>query len=366
MADEHKSPLHAIQESMGATFVPEGGWLWTESFGDTDAEYRAPRENVGMWDLAPLNKWEFTGKDATTAIQRIHSNDIAGMSVGQVKYGAFLDIDGLMVDDGTVYKFAGDHYWVMTNGMERREYFAGNTQGLDVNIEYRSFELPNLQVQGPRSRDFLAVLTDADLSSLKYFTFLPEQVKVGGVPVTLSRTGFSGELGFELFVAAENAEDLWKAVHGAGAQPYGVGVIEPIRIETGMIVTDYDYEQNTRTPFDFNMDRLVATGKADAAFNGKAKLSEIAKNPPNRFKTVKWDGDLTPEYGSKLTSGGAEVGVLTSPCQSPTFGGIGLAILASDVASDGEKVEIAHESGAIPGTVDVLAIYDPNKTRPRS
>lgn len=366
MADEHKSPFYEIQESLGASFVPEGGWLWTDSFGDTGAEYKAPREGVGMWDLAPLNKWEFTGTDATAAIQRMHSNDIAGMRPGRVRYGAFLDSDGLMIDDGTVYKFSDERYWVMTNGMERREYFAENTEGLDVNIEYRSFELPNLQVQGPRSRDLVGSLTDADLSALKYFSFLPEQVTVGGVPVTLSRTGFSGELGFELFVDAENAEDLWKAVHGAGAQPYGVGVIEPIRIETGMIVTDYDYEPNARTPFDFNMDRLVATDVASAEYNGKAKLAEIGKNPPNRFKTVKWDGDVTPEYGSTITKDGEEVGVCTSPCQSPVFGGIGLAILRSDIAVDGEKVEIAHADGTLPATIDVLAIYDPDKRKPRS
>lgn len=366
MADEHRSPFYAIQEALGATFVPEGGWLWTDSFGDTDAEYRAPRENVGMWDLAPLNKWEFTGPDATAAIQRMHSNDIVGMSVGQVRYGAFLDADGLMIDDGTVFKFADDRYWVMTNGMERQDYFTENTQGLEVQVVYRSFELPNLQVQGPRSRDFLSGLTDADLSSLKYFWFLPEQVKVGGVPVTLARTGFSGELGFELFVDANDAEDLWKAVHGAGAQPYGVGVIEPIRIETGMIVTDYDYEPHARTPFDFSMDRLVATGKASATFNGRDALTAIAQDPPNRFKTVKWDGDVTPEYGSPITKDGEEVGVCTSPCQSPKFGGIGLAILRSDVAVDGGKVEIAHEGGTIPATIDVLAIYDPEKRKPRS
>ncbi len=254
----------------------------------------------------------------------------------------------------------------MTNGMERQDYFTENTQGLEVQVVYRSFELPNLQVQGPRSRDFLSGLTDADLSSLKYFWFLPEQVKVGGVPVTLARTGFSGELGFELFVDANDAEDLWKAVHGAGAHPYGVGVIEPIRIETGMIVTDYDYEPHARTPFDFSMDRLVATGKASATFNGRDALTAIAQDPPNRFKTVKWDGDVTPEYGSPITKDGEEVGVCTSPCQSPKFGGIGLAILRSDVAVDGGKVEIAHEGGTIPATIDVLAIYDPEKRKPRS
>lgn len=365
MAEDIKSPFYDVQAALGATFVPEGGWLWTDSFGDTDAEYAAPREGVGMWDLAPLNKWDWHGADAAKAIQRMHSNDVDGMAVGQVRYGAFLDDDGLMVDDGTVYKLADDHFWVMTNGMERKEFFDANKAGMDASYEYVSLQMPNLQVQGPKSRDLVQSLTDTDISGLRYFHFMPEQITVGGVPVNLSRTGFSGELGYELFVDAANAEALWSAVHGAGAVPYGVGVIEPIRIETGMIVTGYDYQEHENTPYDFAMDRLVATGKP-VEFNGKARLTQVAENPPNRFKTVAWDGDATPEYGAQITKDGEEVGVCTSPCQSPKFGGIGLAVLRADAATEGEKVEIAHGDGTLPATVDVLAVYDPDKKRPRS
>ena len=157
-----------------------------------------------------------------------------------------------------MFKHADDHLWVMTNGMERAEYFAEATKGLDVSVDYIARELPNLQIQGPRSRELLRTLTDADVDSLRYFRFIPEPVNVGGVPVWLSRTGFSGELGFELFLRPEHAGDLWAAVEGAGATPYGVEVIEPLRIETGMVVTDYDYAEHERSPFDLGMDRLVA------------------------------------------------------------------------------------------------------------
>ena len=93
------------------------------------AEYAAVREGVGMWDVSPLNKWEFRGPDAVEAAQRVHSNDVLGLEVGQVRYGAFLDEDGLLVDDGTVFKHADDHLWVMTNGMDHAEYFAEATEG---------------------------------------------------------------------------------------------------------------------------------------------------------------------------------------------------------------------------------------------
>jgi aminomethyltransferase len=345
--------------------MEESGWWWVENFGDVDAEYRAVREGVGMWDLSPLNKWEFRGPEALEAAQRVHTNDILGMRVGQVRYGAFVDEEGLLVDDGTVFKHADDHAWVCTNSNDRADYFADAAKGLDVSIAYIAPELPSMQVQGPRSRDLLRSITDADLDALKYFNFFPEQVRVGGVPVWLSRTGFSGELGYELFLRPEHAETLWGAIEEAGATPYGVDIIEPIRVETGMIVTDYDYEPHTRSPYDLGLDRVVALDGA-GEFMGKQELREIAQDPPNRFKTIRLSGEALPEYNVPVTIDGEQVGVLTSPATSPLFGNLGLAILRSDAATDGTVVQVATADGTIEGTVDVLAIYDPRKMKPRA
>ena len=365
MSEAIETAFHGVQERRGATFMEEGGWLWTESFGDYGAEYAAVRDGVGMWDVSALNKWDFRGPDALEAAQRVHSNDILGMQIGQVRYGAFLDEDGLLVDDGTVFKHADDHLWVMTNGMDRQEYLDDAAKGLDVSIEYIAESLPNLQIQGPRSRDLMRTITDADVDGLRYFRFLPEQVTVGGVPVWLSRTGFSGELGFELFLRPDGADALWEAVEAAGATPYGVEVIEPLRVETGMIVTDYDYEPHRRTPFDLGLDRVVAL-EAPGEFMGKERLREIAAAPPNRFKTLRVDGDVLPEYGAAVTKDGEEVGTLTSPAISPRFGNLGIAILRTDVAAEGVTVEVALGAGTVGATVDVLAIHDPEKRRPRS
>lgn len=364
MNDVIKTAFSAVQEARGATFVEEGGWYWSVSFGDPEKEYRAVREDVGMWDVSPLNKWELRGPDAVEAAQRVHSNDILGLEVGQVRYGAFLDEDGLLVDDGTVFKHADDHLWLMTNGMERSEHFAEAMKGLDVSVDYIAPQLPNMQIQGPRSRELLRTLTEADVDSLRYFRFYPEPAKVGGVPVWLSRTGFSGELGFELFLRPEHADDLWAAVEAAGATPYGVEVIEPLRVETGMVVTGYDYQEHERTPYDLGMDRVVALD-APGEFMGKDKLREVAADPPNRFKTLRVEGDRLPAYGAAVTRDGEDVGVLTSPAISPKLGNIGIAILRTDVALDGNTVEVALEDGTVGATVDVLAVYDPQKRRPR-
>ena len=366
MSESRQTAFHPVTSKIAAGFMEQSGWWWVTNFGDTDAEYRAVREGVGMWDLSPLNKWEFRGPDALEAVQRIHSNDVIGMGTGRVRYGAFLDEDGLLVDDGTVFKHTDHHLWVCTNGNEHFDYFTESTKGLDVSFAFIAPELPSMQIQGPRSRELMRTITDAPIDELAYFTFFPEQIQIGGIPAWVSRTGFSGELGYEVFLRPEHAEALWEAVESAGARPYGVEIIEVIRVETGMIVTGYDYDEHERSPYDLGLDRMVALDGA-GEFMGKDELRTIAADPPNRFKTIRLEQDTLPEYGAALTKDGEDVGVLTSPALSPILGPLGLAIISTGVAVDGTQVDVAMPDGSTQaGTIDVLALYDPKKTRPRA
>ncbi len=227
----------------------------------------------------------------------------------------FLDPQGLMVDDGTVFKLADDHAWVMTNTPEHAGFFAEVTAGTDVEVEEATAAMPNLGLQGPRSRDLLQPLTEVDLSGLRYFRFVPEPVRVGGVPVWPSRTGFGGELGYELFTRPEHAPDLWQVLVAAGARPFGTAAVEICRIEAGLVVEGYDYEPHRRTPFDFSMDRLVALD-GPGEFLGKERLRQVAADPPSRFKTLRLAGEEVPEYGATVTAEG-EPGGPHQPHQEP-------------------------------------------------
>src|ERR1700722_6500808 len=160
-----RSPFYEPAAAMGATFMEEGGWYWTDGFGDAEGEYDAVRNDLGVWDVSPLNKWEFRGPDALPAAQRVHSNNILGLAVGQVRYGALCDDDGLMVDDGTVYRLE-DRVWVMTNSSEHAEHFAAATAGLDVAIEAITRNMPHLGLQGPRARQALAPLCPEGVTAL--------------------------------------------------------------------------------------------------------------------------------------------------------------------------------------------------------
>ena len=259
-----------------------------------------------------------------------------GLEVGQIRYGPFCDENGKMVGDGTVFKFADDHAWAITALDSDLDHIQEVVKGIDVAIEPVTEQLPHLQLQGPRSRELLAGLTDADVAGLPYFRFWPDQVEVGGVPCWVSRTGYSGEVGYELFCTPEHAEDLWAAVTGAGARPYGLAAVETIRIESGLIFIGYDYFQHETDPFDMSLDKVIRLDTED--FHGKQALAATAKAPPRRFVTLAVEGSEAPEYGAAVTVDGEPAGTLTSPCESPTLGRvIGLAVLETEHATPGRR-----------------------------
>jgi aminomethyltransferase len=345
-----KTAFHEVTAAQGGSHYEDDGWMWLEGFGDVVKEYAAIRDDVAVWDVSPLNKWEFRGPDALRAAQRMFSNDALGLEVGQVRYGAFLDADGLMVDDGTVFNTAReDHCWVMTNGRDHDERFGELLQDLDAEFEWITPSMPHLGVTGPRSRDVVQKLTDVDIGSLRYFRFIPRPIQVAGVNVHLSRTGYGGELGYELFLLdPADAETLWTAVVSADVTPTG-----------------YDYEPHERTPFDFNLDRMVRVDLG-LGFSGEDALRAVAASPPHRFVTLRYAADKLPEYGAAVTKDGDEVGVLTSPTESPKFGKIGLAVIASEQATVGNVLGVDVGGEIVSATVDVLPIYDTEKKRPRS
>lgn len=363
MTETVRSVLHEVQQARGATFRDDGGWWWTDSFGDHPAGYEAVRDGAAIWDVYPMVKWVVTGPDAQAGIQRVFTRDLSTQSAGQVRYGPFVDEDGLIVDDGTVFKHSDDLWWVLTNS-EIGEWWAQSTPGLDFHFELSTHEMPLLSLQGPKSREILQSLTDTDLSSLRYFNFLTERVEVGGVSTWLMRTGFSGEIGFELIPSREGAVPLWNALCEAGAVPMGLDTLEPVRIEAGLIIYEQDYFPGQTTPYDVSLDRLVALD-SDAQFLGKAALAKIAAAPPKRLKTLVMEGTELPEEGADVLLEGTVVGMLTSRVVSPRLGLIGLAQLDTAVAEDGTTLEVTLGEQTVPATVAALSIKDPAKVLAR-
>jgi aminomethyltransferase len=280
-----------------------------------------------------------------------------------------------MIMDGTVFHVAPDHCLSITSYDSDLEWFrtVASDRGFDVQIEDRTAQMPHLQVQGPKSREVLApIIEGADVHSLRYFRFVSEGVRVGGVSCWLSRTGYSGELGFELYCAPEDADRLWNAVLEAGQphgiRPIGLSAIETIRIESGLLFPDIDYFPHQTDPFEVRLDKVVKLDKP-GDFIGRAALRAIAaEGTPRLLSTLRIDGDEVPEYGATVTLDGSEVGIVRSPCKSPTFNMQVIAMTALDrnLVSEGKRVEVALGDGVVGAMVAPFPLHDTEKRRPRS
>jgi aminomethyltransferase len=373
--DLHRTAFDSLQREAGATWTDWEGWAWVADFGDPVAEHQATRTTCSLWDESPLRKWDLRGPDAVALTDALFTNDMAALEIGQVRYGALCDEQGKMVMDGTVFRLADDHCLSITSYDSDLDWFkqVASDRGLDVQIEDRTAQLPHLQVQGPAAREVLGPITEgADVGTLRYFRFVHEGVRVGGVPCWLSRTGYSGELGFEVYCAPDDAAELWNAVLGAG-QPHGLrtiglSAIEMLRIESGLLFPDIDYFPHDTDPYEVRLDNVVKPDKPGDFVGRDAIRAIAAQGTPRLLTTLSIDGDQVPEYGAAVTQDGREVGILRSPCQSPSFDMqvIGMAAIERDLVTDGQRVEVALGDGVVGAEVAPFPIYDTEKRRPRS
>ena len=368
-----RSAFYDVQDQLGAEWTDWEGWAWADHFGDPAAEHEATRNASNIWDESPLRKWDMKGPDALALADVLFTNDMAALEIGQVRYGAICDENGMMIMDGTIFKLADDHCFSITSYDSDLDWYkqVASGSGMDVEIEDVTAEMPHLQVQGPKSREILSQITEGvDLSGLRYFRFA-ENVTVGGVPCLLSRTGYSGELGYELYCEPARAADLWNAVLEAGKPqgmlPIGLSAIETLRIESGLLFPDVDYFQHKTDPFEVRLDKVVKPDKP-GDFIGKEALRRIASEGTARLlTTLRIEGDDTPEYGAAVTRDGSEVGIVRSPAKSVTFGDqIAMASIDRELNSDGARVEVALGDGTVGATVAGFPLYDTEKTRPRS
>lgn len=356
-------PFHGRQTALGATFYEDMGWLWTAAFGNPVEEYWAVRRGVGLWDVSALVKFRFAGPDALAALDRLTTRATRGLAPGTVRYGIVLDERGLMLDEGTILVVAPDEAYFFGND-EREPFVAhleGQTAELDVWIENVTLHIPNIAIQGPGSYELVARLADVDVTGLPWFHLIPEPVKLAGVRGLLSRTGFTGELGYEFFMLdPDGAEGLWDAILEAGATPFGLDAVELLRVEAGLLIQHEDYFPGETDPYELSLDAFIDLDGHD--FVGREAAARRAAAPPKRFVTLEIEGDEVPEAGVPVTEGGGPVGEVRSPVWTPRFGTIALAVLDAGHANDGRPVEVDERRA----TVRPVPIDDPEKLRPRS
>jgi len=236
-----------------------------------------------------------------------------------------------------------------------------------VEVSNHTHELPHLQLQGPRSRALLERLCSLDLSGLGYYRFVTEPVDLAGVPVTLARCGYSGELGYELYVSPDAAEALWEVLLGSGqVTPYGLNAVETLRQESGLIFIGADYFPGDTDPYEMNLDHVIRLEKP--AFRGQEALRRIAAAPARRLTTVTVSGDEPAVPGGDVRAGGEPVGEVRSACWSPTLERlIAMVVIDAPLIAPGARFDVELEAGGTaPGIVGDHPIYDTHKLRPRA
>jgi aminomethyltransferase len=358
-----------------------------------EREYNAIRNAAALIDVSPLFKYRVSGKDAARLADRILTRDVPKMKVGQVAYTHWCDGDGKVIDDGTLSRLHEDVFrWTAAEPTLR--WIRETAHGLEATVEDVSDQIAAVALQGPTSRAVLLACTEADVAGLKYFRVMSAKIK--GIPVEISRTGYTGDLGYEVWVDAAQAASLWDALMEAGLPfditPTGMLALDVARIEAGLILLDVDYSSSKKalipsqkySPYEIGLGRLVNLDKAP--FIGQAALRREAKAGPARQLVgldVSWDdverihdeSGLAPQLAATASrvsvpvyQDGAQVGKATSTTWSPTLKRlIALATVSSEAAAVGTKLEmeitVDHQRKRAGATVAALPFFDPPRKR---
>jgi len=375
--------FHDRLSKLTRNFVEYRGYWLANSFAAAGPieEYWAARQKSVVMDLSALRKWEITGPDAEVLMQYTLTRDVKKLAVGQIVYSAMCYPHGGMIDDGTVFRLGQDNFrWVGGDdysGIWLREQ--AEKLGLKVLVRSSTDQLHNLAVQGPESRELLkkVVWTPAHqptIEELGWFRFTVGRIGAAdGIPIVVSRTGYTGELGYEVWCHPKHAGEVFDAIWAAGKDhgltPMGLQALDMLRIEAGLIFAGYDFSDQT-DPFEAGIGFTVPLKSKTDDFIGREALLRRKEHPSRKFVGLVVEGNVTVGHGDCIHIGRAQVGEVTSAMRSPLLGqNIALARVDVAHAEVGTEVEVGKLDGhqkRLPAKIVGLSHYDPKKTRPQS
>ncbi len=354
-----RTPFHDIHVALGAKMVPFAGYVMPIQYpAGITAEHKAVRTACGLFDVSHMGEFIVRGKDACNFLNHVTTNDVGALAVGQVQYSTILNERGTIEDDCLVYRSA-DYYMMVVNASNAAKdlaHIGKYSTSFECVIEDISDATALLALQGPRAAEILAPLTDSDLSKIKYYYF--DKCSVGGVQhVTISRTGYTGEDGFELYFRNEHGPAIWDALMATDAvTPAGLGARDTLRLEMGMALYGNDID-DTVTPLEANLGWLVKMKKGD--FVGcDALTKQKSAGIPRKLVGFTLAERVVARHGYPVYYQGQQVDVVRSGTMSPTLNvPIGTAYLPPDGAVEGAKLEVEIRGRRVEGTVQKLPFY---------
>ncbi len=337
-----RTPLHGLHRELGARMVDFGGWEMPVQYAGILEEHRAVRERVGLFDVSHMGEFWVRGDDALASLQSLTPNDVSKLADGRIQYSAFLTERGTFVDDLLVYRKAADAYLLVVNAGNTPKDFAWAKERVRgaVRITDDSDRYALIAVQGPKAAGLLARVAEPDPSDLPYYGF--REGRVAGAEALVSRTGYTGEDGFEIYCRPEDAEAIFRRLLAAGetdgVMPCGLGARDTLRLEAKMALYGNDID-DTVTPLEADLAWIVKMGKGD--FLGRNALAaQKEAGVPRRLVGFEMVDRGIARHGFPATTA-AGAGVVTSGTHSPTLGrAIGLALLPAAAAAVGTELEV--------------------------
>jgi aminomethyltransferase len=356
-----QTPLNARHRALGARMVPFAGWDMPVEYSGLSQEHLAVRTRAGLFDVTHMGQVELAGRDALAAVQWISSNDASRLKIGQAHYSGLTTAAGTFVDDMLVYRFADDHFLLVINASNVEKDFAWiveQTRRFDVAAVDTSARYALIALQGPLARQVMQRLSNVDLAAIKYYWFAHGEI--AGVRGTLSRTGYTGEDGFEVFVPPQQAVKVWDAILEAGRDeeiiPAGLGARDTLRLEAAMRLYGNDIDDTT-TVLDADLEWIIGWNKGE--FLGRQALADQkARGVANRIVGFEMKDRAIARHGYPVIVGGAAAGRVTSGTQTPFLKkAIGMAYVPAAHAAAGTEFDVDVRGRLARATVVPLPFY---------
>lgn len=346
-----KTPLHARQQELKTKNVSFCGWDMPIQFDGIIAEHGYCRNGVALFDTSHMGEFFFKGDIKTSGINEATSINIDALNIGKCKYGFLLNDQGGVIDDLIIYRLSEDELMIVVNASRRQiDFDTLNSRITNASLEDKSMEYAKLDVQGPKSKEILEKYFDLDLDELKFFSFV--QTKVFDSDCLLSRTGYTGELGYELYIDANTSVKLWDALLLDGAKPAGLGARDILRLEMGYSLYGNDLNENI-TPLEANLSMFV---NLERDYVGKAALEKQKAEGLKRillpFKTTT---RRSARKDFEVYQNDKKIGFVTSGAFSPILNvGVGLAMIDTDGFDKNQSIELRDQRSSLEANISSL------------
>jgi aminomethyltransferase len=366
MSDLQRTPLFEVYKEFGGKTIDFGGWELPVQFSSIKEEHEAVRTRAGLFDVSHMGEVEVKGQDSLSYLQKMVTNDVAKLADGGALYTAMCYENGGTVDDLLVYKLAENHFLLVINAANIEkdyQWLSQHTEG-DVQLENLSETTAQLALQGPAAITVLQKLTAADLSKVGTFKF-QQDVDICGKKTLISRTGYTGEDGFEIYCNAGDAAGLWREILTAGKSegvlPCGLGARDTLRFEATLALYGQELSPDI-SPLEAGIGFAVKLNKAVEFFGKKALIEQKAQGLTRKLVGIEMIDRGIPRHGYQIFADGQQIGEVTTGTQSPTLKkNIGLALIKTDYSKLGQEVEVEIRGKRLKAKVVPTPFYKRTK-----